>query len=122
MIGSPRFKVLMNGMIYNQQIIKEEVKGEEDDKSQIEENHPKSKVETSVKYLNDEREIRNNTLLNNVSKEKHDETFNQNENTKKTEKSRVKQNNQESNLDGIVIDNEDNLPNFDEGNESADSD
>jgi hypothetical protein len=122
MIGSPRFKVLMNGMIYNQQIIKEEVKGEEDDKSQIEENHPKSKVETSVKYLNDEREIRNNTLLNNVSKEKHDETFNQNENTKKTEKSRVKQNNQESNLDGIVIDNEDNLPNFDEDNESADSD
>ncbi len=121
MIGSPRFKVLMSGMIYNQQIIKEEVKGEEDDKSQIEENHPKMKVENSVKYSNDEREFQNNLLINSVSKEKH-EAFNQNENTNKIEKSRVKQNNQESNLDGIVIDNEDNLPNFDEGNESADSD
>lgn len=107
----------MNGKIYNQQIIKEEIKGEDDDKSQFEESIPKLKAESKAKLTNDEREIQNNVL-----KGKYDENFNQNEITKKTDKSGVNLNNQESNTDGVVIDDEDNLPNFDEGNRSADSD
>ena len=112
----------MNGINYNKQIVREEIKGEEE-KREKEETIPKKRLDLSSNIIKEEPEYQNHSLKKNAFKEKEEaESKDQIGKTVKTDKLKAKLNNQDGNLDGIIIDNEDNLPNFDEGNESPDSD